>query len=92
MVKKEVDIGETGNSVLISGTSNMPFAEQVSKKIGIPLLPINICHFPDGECRVHIKGNIAGKQAIVIQSMGKKPNEYLVETLLIADALRRARA
>ena len=91
MAKKEADSKESGNSVLIAGTSNRPFAEQVSKKVGLPLFPVDILHFPDGECRVHIKGNIAGKQAIVIQSMGKKPNEYLVETLLIADALRRAR-
>jgi ribose-phosphate pyrophosphokinase len=63
----------------------------------MPLYPVRILHFPDGECRVHVKEHeaavkVAGKQVIIIQSLGKRPNDYLIETLLLTDALRRAGA
>jgi ribose-phosphate pyrophosphokinase len=51
-----------------------------------------VFHFPDGEIRVQLQGSVLGKQAFVFQSLGKSPNDLLVETLLIVDALRRAGA
>jgi len=83
-------------SILVAGTSNPAFHEEVaaklSDKLGMSLFPAHIVHFPDGECRVHLKGEVAGKQAIILQSLGKRPNDYLIETMLIADALRRSGA
>ena len=76
-------------TILVAGSSHPAFAEEVSSLLGKPLFPMKILHFPDGECRVHLKGEVAGCQAVIIQSLGKRPNEYLVETMLIADALRR---
>jgi len=80
------------DSVLVLGSSNPAFNEEVVALSNIPTLPLSIERFPDGEIRVHLKRDVAGKQAIVLQSLGKSPNEYLIETMLIADALRRAGA
>lgn len=79
-----------GKSILVAGTSNPVLHNEIASLLGLPLFPIQILRFPDGECRVHLKGEVAGKQAIILQSLGKRPNEYLIETMLIADALRRA--
>lgn len=80
------------DSVLVLGSSNPAFNEEVAALSDVPVLPMSIERFPDGEIRVHLKQKVAGKQAIIIQSLGKSPNEYLIETMLIADALRRAQA
>jgi len=53
---------------------------------------MDLLHFPDGEIRAILKDDVSGKQAVIVQSLGKKPNEYLVEAFLMADALRRAGA
>lgn len=79
-------------AIIVAGTSHPDFAHEMAAKLGLSLFPMDIFHFPDGECRVHLKGDVAGKHVIVLQSLGKKPNEYLIELMLIVDALRRGRA
>jgi ribose-phosphate pyrophosphokinase len=89
VILREESKNQSLQTILVAGTSNPPFAQEVASKLGMTLFPIDVLHFPDGECRAHLKGEVAGKQAVVIQSLGKRPNEYLIETMLIADALRR---
>jgi ribose-phosphate pyrophosphokinase len=78
--------------VLVAGSANPAFAEEVAKLLRMRLFPVTISHFPDGETRAHLKGDVSGKQAVILQTLGKKPNDYLVETFLLADALRRGGA
>lgn len=42
--------------------------------------------------RIHLGGDVAGKQVFIVQSLAKAPNELLIETLLLVDALRRGNA
>ena len=79
-------------SILVAGSSHKKLAEEVSRLTGLTLSPLTIFHFPDGEVRVQLEGSVLEKQVFVLQSLGKSPNELLVETLLIVDALRRAGA
>ncbi len=79
-------------SVLIAGSSHPELAEKISKQVGLPLFPVSIARFPDGEMRVQLGGSVAGKQVFILQSIAKEPNELLIETLLLADALRRGDA
>ncbi len=58
----------------------------------MPLFPVSIARFPDGEMRVQLQGTVVGKQVFVLQSIAKQPNELLIETLLLVDALRRGSA
>lgn len=76
-------------SVLIAGSSNVALAEEVGRKLGLSLFPVSIIRFPDGETRVQLKESVTGKAAFVFQSLAKEPNERLIETLLLVDALRR---
>ena len=78
--------------ILIAGSSQPELAEAISKKVGLPLFPVLIAHFPDGEMRVQLGGSVAAKQVFIFQSLGKAPNELLIETLLLVDALRRGAA
>ena len=84
LLKKDTDF------VLISGTSNPSLHEEIARLSGKPLFPTEIVRFPDGEIRVSFKEVIEAKKAVILQSLGRQPNEYLVETFLIGDALRRA--
>lgn len=51
---------------------------------------MEISRFPDGEIFVQIKDNVRGRDAFVIQTIALDPNEYLMELLIIMDALKRA--
>lgn len=74
------------------GNSNIPLAEEICKYLGIPLGKAHVGSFSDGETCVEILENVRGKDVFVIQSISTPGNNYLMELLIIIDALRRASA
>lgn len=48
--------------------------------------------FPDGEISLRIGESVRGRDVFVIQSIALRPNDYLMELLIIIDALKRASA
>lgn len=66
------------------------FARHLRRATGLGLAQVALHHFPDGESLIRIKPP-AGDHAILVRSL-HDPNTKLIETLLAADALRRAGA
>lgn len=77
------------NAILLSGTSNLPLAQNVAKLLGSDLGDIEITRFADGECRVYIKEEVKGKQVCVLQSLSSIADEHLVELCLMGQALKQ---
>ena len=77
---------------IISGTSNRLLAKNIAKKLNLSLVDVEISKFNNGEKRVWIKENINGENVVLIQSFSNPTDEYIIEFLLIADALERAGA
>jgi len=77
---------------LISGSANKELAKEISSHLGIPLTPIEIKRFKDGETYIHIEESVRGSVVFLIQPTSPPTNDNLVELLLIVDALRRASA
>ena len=77
---------------IFSGTSNLPLSEKVASKLGIKLGDIYHHKFPSGETYCQFKENIRGSDVFLIQGFTKPANENLMETLVMADAARRASA
>lgn len=83
---------EESNAILFSGTSHPQLAGEVAKVLGFELGKIRLERFPDGEISLQIDESVRGRDVFVIQSIALKPNEYLMELLIIIDALKRASA
>jgi ribose-phosphate pyrophosphokinase len=66
------------------------FAQQLGRAVGASGVRVRVHRFPDGESLVRIRPP-AGDCAVLVRSL-HDPNVKLVETLLAADALRRAGA
>ncbi len=77
---------------ILSGTSNQPLAEAISTYLGIPLTKLSIRKFADDEVFVEILENVRGEDVFVIQPTSKPANDYLMELLIMIDALRRGSA
>jgi len=77
---------------LFSGTSHPSFTKDIAKYLGISPGKILFNPFPDGEIYVQIQENVRGKDIFVVQTIARKPNTYLMELLIIIDALKRASA
>lgn len=75
---------------LLSGNSHKELAQEVSDKLGIQLADAKINTFSDGEISVQIDENVRGADVFILQSTCS--NDYIIELLLIIDALKRASA
>lgn len=77
---------------LIAGSSHPALAQKISKKLKIPLTPIIIKKFANGETYVRIEKKVRGDDIFIIQTMGGFVNDTLMETLIMVDALKRSSA
>lgn len=77
---------------LISGTANPELAEEISSYLNIPLTPVEIKRFADGEIYCRVKESVRGSHIFVIQPTSPDANQNLMELLILVDALKRASA
>jgi len=78
--------------MLFAGTSHPELARGVCTELGIPLGQIRLDQFPDGETHVEILEDVRGQDVYILQSMARNPNHYLLELLIIIDAVKRSSA
>jgi ribose-phosphate pyrophosphokinase len=77
---------------VFSGTSHPSLAKQIADCLGVKLGEIDLGTFPDGEIHAQILENVRGRSVFVVQSIAGKPNYFLMELLIVIDALKRASA
>lgn len=77
---------------LFSGTSHPAFASELASYLNISLGKVLFQPFPDGEIYVQIQENVRGRDVFVTQSIALDPNYFLMELLIMIDALKRASA
>jgi ribose-phosphate pyrophosphokinase len=76
--------------ILFSGSSHPHLAQEISNLAQIPLGQIDLHFFPDKEIFVEILESVQGREVFILQSLALNPSDYLLELLLIIDALKRA--
>ncbi len=80
------------DACIFSGSSHPDLAKEISEFSQVPIGKLLSKPFPDGEIFVQIQESVRGKKVFVVQSLAHKPNYYLMELLIIIDALKRASA
>ena len=80
------------NLKILSGNSNTQLAQAICKGLDIPLGNANVKKFSDGEIQVEIEDNVRGMDVFVVQSTSTPVNRYLMELLIMMDAIKRASA
>ena len=78
--------------VLISGRAYPELAERVAQELGAELVPTDARTFANGELYARFDESVRGCDAFVIQSHTHPINEWLMEQLIMVDALKRASA
>jgi ribose-phosphate pyrophosphokinase len=81
----------SGNGLtILTGNSNMAFAEAMARYLDVRVGAMSVKHFADGEAFVEIEDNIRGRDVFVVQSTCPPVNDNLMELLIIMDAVKRA--
>jgi ribose-phosphate pyrophosphokinase len=78
--------------VLISGRGHCELAQEVADELGVDLVDTTAYDFANGEIYVRFKESLRGCDAFVIQSHTAPINQWIMEQLLMTDALKRASA
>lgn len=81
-----------GSMRLLTGTSNPELSKKVAGYLGVPITPMDVRRFADGEVFVEIKESIRGNDVYLLQSTCRPVNDNLMELLIILDTCKRASA
>src|SRR3954449_12946129 len=82
----------TRNMLLFSGRSHPTLAQEVADLLETELVPTTAYDFANGEIYVRFDKSVRGCDAFVIQSHTAPINEWIMEQLIMVDALKRASA
>ncbi len=78
--------------VLVSGRAHPQLALDIASELGSELVPTDARTFANGELYTRYDESVRGCDAFVIQSHTAPINEWLMEQLIMVDALKRASA
>ncbi|HSE55906.1 MAG: ribose-phosphate diphosphokinase [Nocardioidaceae bacterium] len=80
------------NLMVFSGRAHPELAEEVAEQLGTGLVPTSAYNFANSEIYVRFEESVRGCDAFVIQSHTAPVNEWIMEHLIMVDALKRASA
>src|SRR3954469_16120127 len=78
--------------MLFSGRGFPELAEEIGQVLGVAPTPTDSYEFANGEIFVRYKESVRGCDAFVVQSMSHGVNKWMMESLIMVDALKRASA
>src|SRR5689334_6919651 len=78
--------------MVFSGRAHPQLAAEVAKELDIDLVPTSAYEFANSEIYVRYEESVRGCDAFVIQSHTAPVNEWIMEHLIMVDALKRASA
>ena len=78
--------------MLCTGRAYPELAEEVAELLGVELVPTRQVTYANSEIYVRFEESVRGADAFVIQSHPAPVNEWLMEQLIMIDALKRASA
>ena len=78
--------------VIVSGRAHPELAHAVAKELGTEVLSSSAYDFANGETYVRFNESVRGCDVFCIQSHGDRVNDWVMEQLIMVDALKRASA
>ncbi|HEY3630208.1 MAG TPA: ribose-phosphate diphosphokinase, partial [Jatrophihabitantaceae bacterium] len=78
--------------VVLSGRAYPELADEIATDIGITITSTTARDFANGETFIKPDESVRGSDAFVIQSYTAPINQWVMETLILCDALKRASA
>ncbi|HEY4558490.1 MAG TPA: ribose-phosphate diphosphokinase [Enteractinococcus sp.] len=88
----EIVTNENKKLVLASGRAHPELAEEIAEHLGTELLPLDAYDFANGETYVRPSQSVRGKDVFILQSHPAPMNNWVMEQLLLCDAMKRASA
>jgi ribose-phosphate pyrophosphokinase len=78
--------------MLLCGSAHPDLGRKIAEEVGMPLAPLEVTRFADGEFDVKIGASVRGHDVFLIQPTCPPVNDNYMELFILLDALRRASA
>ncbi|MDQ1697869.1 MAG: ribose-phosphate pyrophosphokinae [Frankiaceae bacterium] len=78
--------------MLFSGRAHPELTDEIAHQLDISVSPTDIRDFADGEIYARFNESVRGCDAFVVEAMTTPVNQWLMETLIMCDALKRGSA
>jgi ribose-phosphate pyrophosphokinase len=78
--------------MLFSGRAHPELTDEIAHQLDIAVSPTDIRDFADGEIYARFEESVRGCDAFVVEAMTTPINQWLMETLVMCDALKRGSA
>jgi len=78
--------------MLFSGRGYPQLADEIGEELGVAPTPTTAYDFANGEMYVRFQESVRGSDAFVVQSHSAPINQWLMEQLIMVDALKRGSA
>lgn len=78
--------------MLFSGRAFPELAEEIGGVLGVKPTPMDAYDFANGEIFVRYRESVRGCDAFVVESMSSPVNKWMMESLIMVDALKRGSA
>ncbi len=88
----ELTVPPSKRLVLLTGRAHPDLGAEVAAQLGTDLCPVDAYEFANGEIFVRFKESVRGCDAFVMQSHTTPINTWIMEQLIMVDALKRASA
>ncbi|NDL58491.1 ribose-phosphate diphosphokinase [Phytoactinopolyspora mesophila] len=82
----------TKTLMLFGGRAHPELNAEVAERLGVELIPMRAHEFANGELYVRFDESVRGCDAFVVQSHTAPINDWIMEQLVMVDALKRASA
>jgi len=86
----EIKIGGQKRLVIVSGRAHPQLAADVAEALGTDVVHTDARTFANGEIYARYDESVRGADVFVLQSMPAPLNEWIMEQLIMVDALKRA--
>lgn len=77
---------------IFSGSSNKPLAQDIARHLEIPLSPVEIFLFPDGERRIRLEESVVDEDVVIVQSTSTPVDHNYMELFFLIDGAKRSGA
>jgi ribose-phosphate pyrophosphokinase len=77
---------------ILTGNHHPKLAKKIAQRLGVPLSPIALDRFANGEIRCRLEESVRGADVFVLQTHSQSVNDAVMEQAIIIDAAKRASA
>ncbi|MDH5601162.1 MAG: ribose-phosphate diphosphokinase [Gammaproteobacteria bacterium] len=78
--------------MVFAGNANPQLANEIARRLNMPLGNAIVGQFSDGEVMVEVMENVRGKDVFIVQPTCAPTNKNLMELLVMVDAMKRSSA